>query len=1095
MRQSRLALLYVINICLLHLPLSAQITDVTSVQSPPIPGAGHGYVQMLDETVNPSNGALSIRINVPVPAGRHLSVPFGFGYDSNSAKFINYQGASNNLSYMSGGGWSYVVPHIDFQARVIQWYAQWLNGAGVGSTSETCNFYNDFIFTDSQGGTHALDLALFESGPGCTDAHNVLHFNGNNVLTGGDGKVTATMSAQWSFPSITVSDSSGTVYYFSGTPSRMRLAPMSSDISAVPDWIENSNGDKVTINDSGGGVFNMVDTLGRTAIASSGFGTTGNTVTVSGLTGQYTVTWGTASSTWAPLPATSSDCTLSGCGNCPIIGGGVPSSLPVISAIGLPDGTSYVFEYDPTYGLPTKIHYPTGGYVRYVWQVNSFSDAIDFYADSKGQFNCHEHFDTLAVKNRYVSHDGNTAHEYEEQDFSVSQTTWSTIPGSGLAGYTVWNAGDKATTVVTKDTLLGTSTQTSYSYAPIDLGESPYDGSWSFTFNGNCQTSCNTDGILWSPAVYSEFPVEQVTSFKDGSGNVLKTVTQSFIDQYRMNCAVTDLAPSSISGTFYSWGAGDQLTDKREYDFGIISDPTTCETNSAPVATPTRETAITYASFSTTPVGGTILDRPSIVQVKGGGTLAAETDYSYDGYGTNGIASVSATGHDDTKFPASYTNRGNATTKTVKCLQSGCPTAVTTYGYDQTGQAISVTDPCGNGSCSDMTVGTNHTTTYSYNNAFTVLSGGVNVPYTASGNTDAYVTNIVDPLGHTRKFTYDFNSGELTQSQDQNDINAKRTGTTYTYNDPFARPTLVGYPDGGQTEYAYNDSGPSPTITTCELISGTAGAACSPTSLAAGWKTTVATMDGLGRPVATDLASDPDSPTFTATAYDGFGRVYKQSNPYRSSSSSPTNGTTQYTYDGLGRTIQVSRPDGSIVFNSYNGNETITTDEIGRSRAGYTDALGRLTRVDEPQSTELPTQATAIISISGSGIKSSTIPATPGTGQFWISGTQKEVYACPAACFWTWDQGTAFVSVNGGTPYSYPYSGQGATATGLEQFLASIVSGSQLVSASYNSSNSTVTVTARTGGANTNYPLTAWVKDYWSPTQVAHQCLRLTPPD
>src|SRR5580658_331629 len=54
----------------------AQVNNVTGDQAPPIPGAGHDYVHLLNETVNPATGSVSIRINLPVPPSRGLTVPF-----------------------------------------------------------------------------------------------------------------------------------------------------------------------------------------------------------------------------------------------------------------------------------------------------------------------------------------------------------------------------------------------------------------------------------------------------------------------------------------------------------------------------------------------------------------------------------------------------------------------------------------------------------------------------------------------------------------------------------------------------------------------------------------------------------------------------------------------------------------------------------------------------------------------------------------------------------------------------------------------------------------------------------------------------------
>ena len=55
-----------------------QVTNVTNETSTPIPGAGHDYIKMVSETVNPANGSVSLRIGVPVPPGRGLTLPFSF---------------------------------------------------------------------------------------------------------------------------------------------------------------------------------------------------------------------------------------------------------------------------------------------------------------------------------------------------------------------------------------------------------------------------------------------------------------------------------------------------------------------------------------------------------------------------------------------------------------------------------------------------------------------------------------------------------------------------------------------------------------------------------------------------------------------------------------------------------------------------------------------------------------------------------------------------------------------------------------------------------------------------------------------------------
>jgi hypothetical protein len=104
----------------LTIPTSrSQITNVTNDQSTPIPGAGHDYIKLLSETVNPANGSVSLRLNVPVPQGRGLSIPFGFAYDSNGSWHLTDDGTGtggsmwiSNTSFLSRGGWSLMAPML-----------------------------------------------------------------------------------------------------------------------------------------------------------------------------------------------------------------------------------------------------------------------------------------------------------------------------------------------------------------------------------------------------------------------------------------------------------------------------------------------------------------------------------------------------------------------------------------------------------------------------------------------------------------------------------------------------------------------------------------------------------------------------------------------------------------------------------------------------------------------------------------------------------------------------------------------------------------------------------------------------------------------
>src|SRR5207245_11441046 len=81
MARVRLAVLRIASALLLALVAASlawgQITTVNDMTSVPVPGSWHDYIHLLNETINPANGSCSVRIQVPMPAGRGISIPFG----------------------------------------------------------------------------------------------------------------------------------------------------------------------------------------------------------------------------------------------------------------------------------------------------------------------------------------------------------------------------------------------------------------------------------------------------------------------------------------------------------------------------------------------------------------------------------------------------------------------------------------------------------------------------------------------------------------------------------------------------------------------------------------------------------------------------------------------------------------------------------------------------------------------------------------------------------------------------------------------------------------------------------------------------------
>jgi RHS repeat-associated protein len=858
----------------------AQIMDITNTTSPPIPGVGHDYIQMLNETVDPASGSVSLRINVPVPPGRGPTLPFSFAYDTSGVHFpaeppnINhgYSAWTSNESFIALGGWTYSIPLI---SGVASYYVK--NGF-------TCDKESNYMFQDSRGGRHSFGrLLLQQSDVNCT----------GYILTDGDDiyKIALPSAGPGRSPTpSTVVDADGNAFSFSGGCRRFNNSYWSWPCISLPASVEDRNGNQLTILDTGNGAFTVTDTLGRTAISSSGFGTTGNTVAVSGLQNPYTVTWGTANSNF-----TSTFTRVNAFQNSTCYPPGADSETQsVVTAIALPNSKQYVFNYDPTYGEVSKITYPSGGYVSYAWttaqlSIFAFPDKEYNGVQDTYPYACQYRYYRPVLQHRYVSFDGSTV--ALQQDFSYSVTWDANNPGA-------WDS--RQTVVTTHDLVRGSVFTTTYVYSPIAVNA--------------------IDAI----------PLEHMITYKDINGATLRTVTKTWKDQYELQSETIALDNGLTSQTSYQYGSGAQITEKDEYDYGAGSP--------GPLL---RKTVTNYQSFPSTPIfssGASIFDRPCQTIVDdGSGTRVAEADYYYDGgvtlcaAGTPSVSSVNnLTSHDEANYSAGATApRGNAT-KVSSWLNTGGSVS-STYSYDETGQATSITDPCGNGTCSDMTGSTTHLTTYSYADSYTVLSGGQNVSYTPSGNTNALLTTITDPLGHTANFTYDFNNSQLTASTDEN----QRTAA-YVYNDALARPTQTSFPDGGQMTNSYSDAAPSPSVTISKLIDSTASVYLNSTTV----------MDGVGHVVQTQLTSDPDGTDYVDTTYDGLGRVYTSSNPHRSSAWT-TDGATASTYDSLGRTTNVVKPDGSAVTASYTGNLTTMTDEVGNQRTSRADALGRLTTIWE----------------------------------------------------------------------------------------------------------------------------------------------------
>jgi RHS repeat-associated protein len=203
-----------------------------------------------------------------------------------------------------------------------------------------------------------------------------------------------------------------------------------------------------------------------------------------------------------------------------------------------------------------------------------------------------------------------------------------------------------------------------------------------------------------------------------------------------------------------------------------------------------------------------------------------------------------------------------------------------------------------------------------------------------------YPASVTSCLGHTTSFAYDVRWGVKVSQTDPNG-----QATTYAY-DTFGRPTkVVGPLDTaslyGSVSHFYLDFG-SPSLqrvlTYRTEQHGTANVR---------WSEEY--FDGLGR-VYLSRAEGPGGQIIQSeTTFDARGLGAARSAPHFSTEAAVS---TQFTYDALARQTQVRHPDGTTATTAYAPGLVTLTDERGNVTRKFSDAYGRLTRVEEVNGTE-----------------------------------------------------------------------------------------------------------------------------------------------
>lgn len=590
-----------------------------------------------------------------------------------------------------------------------------------------------------------------------------------------------------------------------------------------------------------------------------------------------------------------------------------------VSSVALPNGWTYGFAYDSQFGDITKVTLPSGGYVRYDYTVLATVDAGPPNTCS---------VDSRRIAHRYVSPDGNSAHEQ----------TWT---------YAYSNYG--LTTTVTDP--IGNSTVHNFT----NLGNIPHETSTLYYQAGTLlKTVANTWASEMIPVASQGNSVAPVSDY----GNWRITDTLTTLNDTNQ---VTDVQTDYDSWAEYTsaW-CGPCNTSRlnpvevREYDYG---------SGSRGALLRRTDTAYLHDSNSNY-LNAHIWDRATSKSVyDGNGNLKAQTTFEYDNF-TQGITSSGAVQH-DSAYNTGYTLRGNLTASSRWRNTDGA-SLTTRNQYDDAGNVRITTDP------------NNNSTTFSYADSW-----GNSACSPSGGTAAAFVTSVTNALSQASHSTYNSCAGTVASATDANNQT-----TSFSF-DNMDRETQINFPDGGQTSYSYTDASLPLRIASTKKITASQNLVATAlfdglgriyqsqlNSDPEGVDYVDTSYDSLGR---VSSVSNPHRSTSsstdgtTSTAYDALGRVTTttlQDGSVSTASYSgncttatdPASKTRKSCSDGIGRLVQVFEDPAGLDYETdytYDALDNLTqvqqrggtTDSSQwRTRSFVYDSLSHLTSATNPES-------------------------------------------------------------------------------------------------------------------------------------------------
>ena len=857
--------------------------------------------------VDPISGYLSI--NIPMlnlaPAGRGPWVPYSLTYNSAATVSLSSNIIPPYGSYDPDPGhqaFQWLGPNVGTGIPPGPWLesgrrVSW-SGSNIPTTSngdEGCTIFGPYILQD-ENGSHDLGLVSINPPTGATAGACAGPAFASSSTWDGSTIASAQASAAMAvYPDGTQCIVSGSVLYLSYN-------------ATYPCFLEDANGNQIPYPSSG----TTYDSLGRSLYTvtypqvngqPSDIPTQVTTYSSNGSPENYTLQWGTASFNYSMPEPTSSD-VFSNNGNYPaIVLAGAQGTVNALQSIAMPDSTSYQFSYDPTYGTVSKITFPTGGYVRFVYGVRQIGTFNSYTSNGMS---------TTVVTDVYLSTSNGVedhwAYSYQNLNMTSYQLSSSvTDPENNVTYYTGYPY--------------------SYTTGAFYMNAEP-------TFQEIHRQICN-----------GTTPVRTVDTVYNGQNTVILSPSSAF--------------PATVTTTYNDVGLQQQVKytyDK--YSNVIEKDESNFYACSSGTCTPPswlRKTLSTFywaqsAAYQT----AHIVDKPYTITVTdGSGNPIAETQYGYDEFALSGSAGY--TNHDDQNYSATMQGpRGNVTSDS-QCANfsaGACSSWLTTHHYyDLTGQVVKTTDPIGNPTTYDYTDHYVGGTPAQPTNGYITT---VTRPQTAVPHVDTFTYYLYsgDKASHM-----DENSQTTTYSY---------IDPISGVPDPFNRLRQVTLPqtvDGttntaasGWMRYIYTDTPGAFSVSSQELMNASGSVLQK-----------VENFDGLGRLITTvnsdpdgntevDQTYDADgrlysvSNPYRSTSDSTYGKTFYSYDALNRPTTvqNPDNSAKQWCYDGV-KTANQSNCHSSL--STGTGVWVDVADENGNDWQQTTDGLGRLVAVMEPNGT------------------------------------------------------------------------------------------------------------------------------------------------